>query len=111
MMDATSAVGWSESKLFHIMCPAAVGALPLMVMITTREIEKTIEFGLNLMLKVLPSYAFYHRGPLVGPSIGEDSIMVVVVVLIVVVVVVVVEVVVVVVVVVVVGGTSLGIFP
>ena len=71
IMDASSNLDRSSSKLFHLMCPAAPGALPLTVMITTREDAQTIAFGLDLLKKILPPYAFYNRGPALGPSLGE----------------------------------------
>ena len=42
LLDATSNLDRSETKLFHMMTPAAVGALPLGTIITTREDEKTL---------------------------------------------------------------------
>ena len=75
LMDATSNLDRSDTKLFHLMCPAAVGALPLGTIITTREDEKTIQHGLKMMKKMLPPDAFYGRGPDNGPSLGmtDDS--------------------------------------
>ena len=70
LLDATSNLDRSDTKLFHMMTPAAVGALPLGTIITTREDEKTIERGLQMMKEILPSWAFYGRGPNVGPVLG-----------------------------------------
>ena len=75
MMDATSNVDRSDTKIFHLMCPSSAGGLPLATLVTTREDNKTIEFGLELLKSVLPPYAFYGRGPAVGPVVGltDDS--------------------------------------
>ena len=75
MMDATSNLDRSDTKIFHLMCPAAVGALPLATIITTREDEKTILHGLRMLKKMLPKDAFYGRGPDLGPTLGltDDS--------------------------------------
>ena len=75
MMDATSNVDRSDSKIFHIMCPSSAGGLPLATLVTTREDTPTIEFGLELLKSILPSYAFYGRGPALGPALGitDDS--------------------------------------
>ena len=70
MMDATSNVDRSDTKIFHLMCPSSAGGLPLATLVTTREDAKTIEFALNLLKSVLPSHAFYGRGPAVGPVLG-----------------------------------------
>ena len=75
MMDATSNVDRSDTKIFHLMCPSSAGGLPLATLVTTREDNKTIQFGLELLKSILPSYAFYGRGPSVGPVLGltDDS--------------------------------------
>ena len=75
MMDATSNVDRSDTKIFHLMCPSSAGGLPLATIVTTREDTKTIEFGLELLKSILPTYAFYGRSPLVGPVLGltDDS--------------------------------------
>lgn len=75
IMDATSNIDRSDSKIFHIMCPSAAGGLPLATMVTTREDEATITFALKLLQTVLPPYAFYGRGPYLGPVVGltDDS--------------------------------------
>ena len=76
MMDATSNVDRSDTKLFHLMCPSSAGGLPIATLVTTsREDTETIKFGLELLKSVLPSYAFYGRGPDIGPAltITDDS--------------------------------------
>ena len=75
MMDATSNLDRSDTKIFHLMCPSSVGGLPLATLVTTREDSKTIEFGLELLKTILPPYAFYGRGPALGPilCLTDDS--------------------------------------
>ena len=70
IMDATSNLDRSDTKLFHLMCPSAVGALPLTTIVTSREDEKTILHGLKMMKRMLPQDAFYGRGPELGPTLG-----------------------------------------
>ena len=66
MLDATSNVDRSDSKIFHLMCPSSAGGLPLATLVTTREDASTIEFGLELLKSVLPSYAFLEEVQLLG---------------------------------------------
>ena len=75
MMDATSNVDRSDTKIFHIMCASSAGGLPLATLVTTREDADTLKFGLELLKTVLPPYAFYGRGPSLGPvlAITDDS--------------------------------------
>ena len=70
IIDATSNLDRSCTKLFHIMCPSAIGGLPLGTIIVTREDEKTIFTALKLYQKNLPQNAFYGRGPTRGPHVG-----------------------------------------
>ncbi|PKY33800.1 hypothetical protein RhiirB3_453013 [Rhizophagus irregularis] len=53
----------------------AAGALPLGVLITSDESEIILEKALNLLKMILPLYAFYGRGPQVGPIVflTDDS--------------------------------------
>ena len=69
MMDATANLDRLDTKCFHFMCPSTVGALPLAEMITTREDEETIKFGLTCLKSVLPPGAFYGRGSGLGPQV------------------------------------------
>ena len=43
--------------------------MPVATMITTREDEETIAFGLELLKSVLPDGAFHGRGPDKGPAL------------------------------------------
>ena len=75
MMDATSNVDRSGTNIFHLMCPSSAGGLPIATPISTREDNKTIQYALELLKSILPSYAFYGRGPNVGPvlALTDDS--------------------------------------
>ena len=75
LMDATSNVDRSDSKIFNLLCPAPLGGLPLATLVTTREDEETVTFALGMLQNILPSDAFYGKGPAVGPSVGltDDS--------------------------------------
>ena len=66
MMDVTSNVNRSDTKIFQLMCPSPAGGLPLATLVTTREDANTVEFGLELLKTVLPPDAFYGRGPQLG---------------------------------------------
>ena len=63
------------TKLFNILCPSAIGGLPVGKLIVTREDEKTITHALKIYQTMLPQDAFYGRGPLLRPSLGltDDS--------------------------------------
>ena len=75
MIDATSNLDRTDSKLFHLVCPTAVGALPLAEIITTREDGPTVLFALELLKSILPAGAFYGRGRNAGPKVfmTDDS--------------------------------------
>ena len=70
IMDATSNIDRSDTKLFHLMCPSAIGGLPLGTLVVTREDEKTIFQALKLYQENLPENAFHGRGPKLGPALG-----------------------------------------
>ena len=44
--------------------------MPVATMITTREDEETIAFGLELLKYVLPDKAFFGRGAAKGPALA-----------------------------------------
>ena len=75
MIDATSNLDRTDCKLFHLVCPTPVGALPVGEIITTREDTATIIFALELLKSVLPPGAFYGRGKQEGPQVfmTDDS--------------------------------------
>ena len=75
MIDATSNLDRNDFKLFHLVCPSPIGALPLAEIITSREDAQTVFFGLEVLKTVLPANAFFGRGRDVGPQIfmTDDS--------------------------------------
>ena len=75
LMDATSNLERYDTKLFHLICPSAVGGLPLGNIITSKEDEETICAALTPFKSILPKDAFFGRGPNAGPKIimTDDS--------------------------------------
>ena len=75
LMDATSNLERYDTKLFHLICPSAVGGLPLGNIITSKEDEETIYAALTPFKSILPKDAFFGRGPNAGPKIimTDDS--------------------------------------
>ena len=75
LIDATANLDRSDSKLFHLVCPTPIGALPLAEIITTREDTDTVMFALQVLQSVLPDRAFYGRGRTLGPQVfmTDDS--------------------------------------
>ena len=51
MIDATSNLDRNDSKLFHIVCPSPIGALPLGDIIVTREDINTLQFAFRKVFK------------------------------------------------------------
>ena len=68
MVDATSNLDRNDSKIFHLVCPSVIGALPLGEIVTTREDTPTILFGLQMLKSILPENAFFGRGDR-GPAV------------------------------------------
>ena len=68
-VDSTSNLDRNDSKVFHLVCPSPIGGLPLATIITSREDTETLVFALQVLQSVLPSYAFYGRGPKLGPQV------------------------------------------
>ncbi|CAB4433428.1 unnamed protein product [Rhizophagus irregularis] len=64
-----------HSSITLIYTSCAVGTLPFGLFITSDELEITLEKSINLLKTILPSYAFFGRGPQVGPIvfIADDS--------------------------------------
>ena len=52
-----------------------MGALPLALFVTSDEFEVTLEKAINLLKTILPSHAFFGRGPQIGPMVfmTDDS--------------------------------------
>ena len=67
LIDATSNLDRSDTKLIHVVCPSPVGSLPLADIVVTREDTNTIKFAFELLKSVLPDGAFYGRGAIMGP--------------------------------------------
>ena len=59
-------------RIFYILYGSnqPIGGMPVATMITTREDEETIAFGLELLKYVLPDKAFYGRGADKGPALA-----------------------------------------
>ena len=70
IVDATSNLDRSDTKLFHLMCPSAIGGLPLGTLIVTKEDESTIRVALETLKENLPEDAFYGRGRNLGPHLA-----------------------------------------
>ena len=68
LIDATSNLDRSDTKLIHVVCPSPIGSLPLADIIVTREDTNTLTFAFELMKSVLPDRAFYDRGGHRGPQ-------------------------------------------
>ncbi|CAG8769822.1 26358_t:CDS:2, partial [Gigaspora margarita] len=51
--------------LFYASC--IVGALSLSLLVTSNELELTLKKGMNLLKTLFPQYAFFGRGPNIGP--------------------------------------------
>ena len=49
IVDATSNLDRSDTKLFHLMCPSAIGGLPLGTLMVTKEDESTIRVALETL--------------------------------------------------------------
>lgn len=68
-IDATSNTEEHNLKVF-IMCTHSVaGALPCGILITSDEKESTLKQGFEMLKSCLPGYAFYGRGPTLGPKV------------------------------------------
>ena len=58
-----------DTKLFHLLCPTPVGGLPLGVILTSIEDEKTIDAVMSLFQTILPNEAVFRRGPKLAHNI------------------------------------------
>ena len=74
LIDGTSNLDRNDSKLFRIVTPSAIGAMPLATIVTSRESEEILTLALELLKEKLPDYAWYGRGKL-GPKhfISDDA--------------------------------------
>lgn len=74
-MDALASFESLNTSITLLYTSCVVGALPLGLFITSDELEITLEKALNLLKTILSQYAFFGRGPQVGPKIfiTDDS--------------------------------------
>ncbi|PKC72096.1 hypothetical protein RhiirA1_452730 [Rhizophagus irregularis] len=74
-MDASSSFEPLNNSITLLYTSCTIGALPLGLFITSDESEITLEKALNLLKLILPPYAFFGRGPQVGPEVflTDDS--------------------------------------
>ena len=74
-MDASASFEKLNTSITLLYTSCAVGVLPLGIFITSDELETTLENAIGLLKTILPEYAFFGRGPLVGPVIflTDDS--------------------------------------
>ena len=74
-MDASASFDPLNSSITLLYTSCAAGALPLGLFITSDELEITLEKSINLLKTILPSCAFFGRGPEVGPMVflTDDS--------------------------------------
>jgi hypothetical protein len=74
-VDASASFDPINSSITLLYTSCAAGALPLGLFITLDELEITLEKLINLLKTILPSYAFFRRGPEVGPVVflTDDS--------------------------------------
>lgn len=68
-MDATSSLDRFSCHTFVLCTGSAAGAIPLGVFVVSDESSSTIAAGLNLLISVMPSGAFYGRGSETGPEL------------------------------------------
>ena len=73
-MDASASFEHLNMSITLLYTSCAVGALPLGLLITSDELEVTLEKAINLLKTILPEYAFYGRG-MQGPILflTDDS--------------------------------------
>ena len=64
-----------NSKLLCFQTCSPIGSLPLTNLISSSESEETLSFAFELLKSILPKYAFYGRGPSLGPKliVTDDS--------------------------------------
>lgn len=73
--DSTSSLDRYNVSFFILSTAHPAGGLPIGVIFTSDEKEDTIKNGLEKLIQVLPSNAFYGKGPESGPSLvmTDDS--------------------------------------
>ena len=68
MCDSTGSLDRVNSKLFRMVCPSPAGALPLATVILSTENFSCMSEAYSILKDLLPSTAFFNRGP-IGPRI------------------------------------------
>ena len=68
MCDSTGSLDRVNSKLFRMVCPSPAGALPLATVILSTENFSSMSEAYSILKDLLPSTAFFNRGP-IGPRI------------------------------------------
>lgn len=73
--DSTSSLDRYNVSFFILSTAHPAGGLPLGIVITSDEKEDTVKDALQKLIEILPSHAFYGKGPDIGPSLvmTDDS--------------------------------------
>lgn len=74
-LDSGGCMDRHNSRVFTFLAPSVAGALPLGMIISSSESEKVLGEGIRMLKSVMPSDAFYGRGPSTGPAVvmTDDS--------------------------------------
>ncbi|XP_026286606.2 uncharacterized protein LOC113212209 [Frankliniella occidentalis] len=74
-LDSGGSMDRHNSRIFTILAPSVAGALPLGMVITSSESEDALTEGMKMLQSIMPSDAFFGRGPRRGPQImmTDDS--------------------------------------
>ena len=59
LVDAASNLNRQDSKLFHVMTPSAISALPLGTVIISREDKETLKFGFDMYKSLFSEDSFF----------------------------------------------------
>ncbi|KAK3916869.1 Hemoglobin subunit beta [Frankliniella fusca] len=74
-LDAGGSMDRDNSRIFTVLAPSVAGALPLGMIITSSESEDVLTEGMKMLQSIMPSDAFFGRGPTRGPLVmmTDDS--------------------------------------
>lgn len=74
-IDASASFELLNTSIVLLYTSCIAGALPLGIIVMSDESEATFEKGINLLKVLLPHYAFFGRGPNMGPMVilTDDS--------------------------------------
>ena len=74
--DSSSSMAMFNTSLFVLSKTTAYSRLTLAVVMTSDETEATVSWAMQNVKEVIPSYAFYGNGPLLGPAVFmiDDSL-------------------------------------